>query len=266
MTPVSRARVTGVVAVALVIALVGGRALALGAGGGGGTINACYKTKSGKLRVAVTKCRKNETPLSWSTTGSTATGPTGPMGDPGPAGPIGRTGPVGPTGPAGPAGSAGPSGATGPIGPAGNPGFTGGPGPTGPTGATGPSSAVSNYTGDPTLPLTTTFADVVDVTVPAGSYFVIGKVEIVLNQTDAKTDEVFCNLISPDGGGTIVDKANGTLDATNVTKDRRVLSFEAPLNQTAGGLVHIDCNDDSGKAGIAFRHLAAIALGSVSGS
>ena len=56
----------------------------------------------GTLRVltGTSKCRKGETPVSWS-----QTGPAGAPGTPGAAGPRGDTGPAGPQGPAGPPGA-----------------------------------------------------------------------------------------------------------------------------------------------------------------
>jgi hypothetical protein len=106
------------VALALCVALTAG--LAFAAGDTPTTINACRTKVLGSLRVVAVsgKCRKNELPIAWNT--------TGPKGDPGPGGPAGEPGPAGP---AGPAGSAGPAGAKGADGP---------PGPSGPAGPQGP--------------------------------------------------------------------------------------------------------------------------------
>jgi hypothetical protein len=64
-------------------------------------INACVKTKNGKVRILLAgqACLRSEQAVSWSI--------TGPRGDTGPAGPKGDTGPTGPTGPQGPAGDSG---------------------------------------------------------------------------------------------------------------------------------------------------------------
>jgi hypothetical protein len=68
-----------------------------------GTIRACYKTKSGALRVtSAKKCKKGEKPVAWNTAG--------------------QTGPTGPTGPAGAAGAAGANGTNGSNGTDGAPG------------------------------------------------------------------------------------------------------------------------------------------------
>jgi hypothetical protein len=87
------------------------------------TVNACYVTNSGVLRIVEDRahCRAGETAISWNQ--------TGPQGPPGPAGPQGETGPEGPVGPQGqqgeigPAGPQGEQGVPGPVGPAG-PGVT----------------------------------------------------------------------------------------------------------------------------------------------
>jgi hypothetical protein len=85
--------------------------------GSGGTINACYKTDHGQLRVnngtPGEACKKDETPIIWNISG--VTGPTGPQG---PVGATGAQGPTGATGPTGASGATGATGATGPAGPA----------------------------------------------------------------------------------------------------------------------------------------------------
>jgi hypothetical protein len=132
-----------VTAVALV-AVAGAVTYAVAEIGGGGVINACYKSGSddddddthrvkssshgddddenrggkGQLRVidpAVESCRRNETPISWNQAGTP--GPKGDKGDPGPPGPQGPVGPQGLPGPQGPAGPQGPQGPPGPPNP-----------------------------------------------------------------------------------------------------------------------------------------------------
>ena len=111
-----------VTAVALV-AIAGAVTYAFADIGGGGVINACYKTQNGQLRVidpASDRCLPSETAISWSQTGpSGARGPTGPPGPTGQRGPTGPPGPKGATGAAGAAGAAGAKGATGAAGPRG---------------------------------------------------------------------------------------------------------------------------------------------------
>ena len=79
---------------------------------GNGVIYACVGNNGSIRQVAsLSECKKNETPLQWSTTGATgATGATGPEGPQGPQGETGATGPQGPTGPRGPEGPQGPPG------------------------------------------------------------------------------------------------------------------------------------------------------------
>jgi len=87
------------------------------------TINACYNSRSGALRIVndASECRGSEAFTSWN-----QIGPVGPMG---PAGPTGATGPAGLQGAPGPAGLIGDTGAAG---------ATGQTGPQGPLGLTGP--------------------------------------------------------------------------------------------------------------------------------
>ncbi len=107
-------------AVAIAAAVIAGSGLAVASEGDVNTINGCYRTKDGGLRVVTSadQCDpKQETAIQWN-----KQGPAGP------AGPAGAQGPSGPQGPAGPQGALGPVGATGPEGPA---------GPAGPAGAQG---------------------------------------------------------------------------------------------------------------------------------
>jgi hypothetical protein len=127
------------------------------------TIEACQK-KNGTIRI-VTKnerCKKNETRLSWNTSGTTgATGPTGPAGSNGTNGSNG-SGSTSGSGVNGSNGATGMTGATGPTGPAGSNGTNGsngsgstsGSGVNGSNGATGPAGSNgangSNGGGGPT--------------------------------------------------------------------------------------------------------------------
>ena len=118
-------RVALAVTAVAIVAIAGGVTYAVAEIGGGGVINACYKSGSddddddadrvtsgshgddddgrrggkGQLRVidpAVESCRRNETPISWGQTGTP--GPKGDKGDKGDPGPEGATGPQGPPG------------------------------------------------------------------------------------------------------------------------------------------------------------------------
>lgn len=83
---------SAVLAVAIAIAAVGGTAWAIV--GADGTINACYSSKKGSLRVVVAgeACAKGELPIQWNQTGPK--GDKGDKGDPGQPGPPGDPGPA----------------------------------------------------------------------------------------------------------------------------------------------------------------------------
>jgi len=129
------------------VAIAGGVTYAVADIGGGGVINACYKSQNGQLRLidpATDHCLPSETAISWGQTGTQGppgptgpAGPQGPTGAQGPKGDTGATGPAGPTGPQGPKGDAGPQGPAGPTGPQGPKGDTGATGPQGPPGPGG---------------------------------------------------------------------------------------------------------------------------------
>ena len=160
--------------------------------------------------------------------GLSVTGPTGPTGATGEVGPIGATGEVGPTGATGPTGPTGatgeigPTGATGEIGPT---GATGEIGPTGPTGATGPAGevpeiALSNImvenvtaqtiapNGSINLPTITsqtgdeiTQTSPAEVTLAAGTYFILFQTEVSNNATVDMGATLLLNDTAVAGGG-----------------------------------------------------------------
>jgi hypothetical protein len=92
----------------LVLVAIAGGALLGGAAyatipDGGGVIHGCYAKSGGSLRVVddtVTNCKSGETSLQWGVQGPQ--GPQGPQGAQGPQGPQGAQGPQGQQGPAGP--------------------------------------------------------------------------------------------------------------------------------------------------------------------
>lgn len=112
-----------------------------------GVIYTCVERHEGRIRVVnpTTRCRADETMVSWTQKGSSTAGLQGPMGPQGPAGADGATGPQGPAGPQGPmglTGPQGPQGMQGSQGPQGPQGVQGLKGDTGATGATGPQGSV----------------------------------------------------------------------------------------------------------------------------
>ena len=84
--------------ISLGLGLAGLTPLVYGHGGDTSLIHACVK-KNGALRTIAADgaCKKNETALDWSISGTP--GPQGPQGPSGPAGPTGATGPTGPAAP-----------------------------------------------------------------------------------------------------------------------------------------------------------------------
>lgn len=91
-----------------------------------GTVQACYASSNGLIRVLEDgqACRANEVAISWNKKGE--------KGDPGSQGPPGAQGPVGEQGPAGEQGAPGEPGAAG---------LQGEPGPAGPAGPAGENGA-----------------------------------------------------------------------------------------------------------------------------
>ncbi len=158
-------RKTAVAAVAALglIGITGGVAHAAGLiPGADGTIQACYNTTNGNLRVVGddSACRKHEESLFWNQTGPQgeqgAVGPQGEQGAVGPQGEQGAVGPQGEQGAVGPQGEQGEQGAAGPVGPQGPAGEDGQDAPRvfagefhGPTGAiwSGTAAFSVNHTG-----------------------------------------------------------------------------------------------------------------------
>jgi hypothetical protein len=163
----------------------------------GGVIHGCYGKSGGNLRVidnSVTNCAKNETSLNWNMKGPT--GPAGPQGLQGAKGDPGSPGPAGPQGPQGDPGAAGRAG------PQGDPGPEGPPGPAGASDAWSQSLYGCGYT-DPDvcgfLVAINGGADLVHLTVPAGSYVISGKVMVSTGDSDNQGE--FCELKQGTGGG-----------------------------------------------------------------
>lgn len=116
----SRKRVLSIMGIAVGVAVVGGSVAYASVPDPTGSVDACYSTVTGQLRIIDTaktpKCLILENPLSWQ-----QGGPQGPQGA---VGPKGDTGPQGPQGDQGDQGAPGPQGAKGDTGPAGPASFT----------------------------------------------------------------------------------------------------------------------------------------------
>jgi hypothetical protein len=108
-------RRTFLFAALLITAVTLGTGIAMAAGvtlpfsGDGNTINGCYNSSAGTLRVltpTTPTCATGYVPITWNQTGpqgpAGSAGPQGPQGNPGTNGSDGATGPAGPAGPAGP--------------------------------------------------------------------------------------------------------------------------------------------------------------------
>jgi hypothetical protein len=96
-------RLTGVLALALLVCGVSGYAIAQ-SGQAKKPMKGCASKKGGALRLAK-KCRKGERRVTWA-----RRGPAGANGSPGPAGPVGSAGPAGAAGAAGAPGAPGTNG------------------------------------------------------------------------------------------------------------------------------------------------------------
>lgn len=144
----------------------------------GGVVHGCYQKNNGQLRLVDTlegqACNPSEIAIQWN-----QTGPQGPQGIPGPQG---VPGPAGPTGPAGPGGAQGPAGDPGPQGPPGvNQVYAG--------------HYYSTALGEPTYPLSINGGtDLVALSVPPGTYIIVGKASIDNRDTENKLE--FCELQS----------------------------------------------------------------------
>jgi hypothetical protein len=146
----------------------------------------------------------------------------------------GRRGPAGPPGPAGPAG------------------------PTGPAGST---SAISDYENSKLLNLFDAGGRIATLTLPAGSYVLMGNTSI-LNNTDPGPNDVVCSL--NEGVASHLDFNYSATDAGTI--DQTSLHLVAPLS-TSGTKVHIDCaSSDDNNTYATETHLVAIKVDSVSGA
>ena len=167
-------------------------------------VHVCVSKHTGAMRVVANpnQCRRNETPLVLR-----AVVRTGKPIKPGKSGSSGAKGLTGPQGPAGLTGPQGPTGLTGAQGPAGL-------GAAGATGATGPSDAYNDESGGGT-PITlapnTGFTTVQTVSVPAGSYLLLAKAQL-LNSTTFD-GYGFCMLNSELDEQSVVVPASGNFGA-----------------------------------------------------
>jgi hypothetical protein len=165
-----------------------------------------------------------------------APGPQGVAGEPGPQGamgPVGPAGAAGAVGPEGPAGVAGAQGSQGPAGPAGAAGATGPIGPQGPQGLEGPMGPAGgaivegwvNRVAGATA-LATTSVVVAQLTLPAGTYMVFAKANIVRTNGNGASECVILNGATP--VDTVVNQST-TTGEVNVAQGPVTLAGSATL-------------------------------------
>ena len=181
--------------------------------GPNGVINGCYARSGGALRVidgSVTQRKAGETSLNFN-----QTGPQGPAG------------PVGPQGPQGPQGLQGPQGTTGAT------GATGDTGATGPAGANGTSDAyIARSNGDDIMHLG---ADVVSVSVPAGTYVINAKTSLANDDGDNQT--AICTLSTGDRSDVRINgmDAGGSASTTIALQDSATFNAAATITLHCNG-------------------------------
>jgi Collagen triple helix repeat (20 copies) len=192
------------------------------------TIKACYKKKSGSLRMLAQgkRCKPRERSITWGKRG--AAGSSGDAGQKGPAGPVGPVGLDGVFGVAGPAGS---------------PGSQGSAGTTGATGPVGPSTsreAVNNG------PVTITGIDAGSANsiatlsgLPAGDYLVTARVQLNTSGTSAASVSCRASL----GGKTALAVADIGSNANSVDHLPIVITFNGTLG--SAGNANVQCWHDT---------------------
>lgn len=151
---------------------------------------------------------------------------------------------IGPQGPQGLQGSQGPTGAVGPAGPT---------GPTGPQGAAGVGHA---YVATETVAFSNNEATVASLTVPAGSYLIFGRGQLI--NYDGSDQRGNCALAI---NGTSADEFEDTLPGNDGTIQYRSgpLQFTA-LNVPDGTTIVVGCGTYNGAANV---NLTAIAVSAV---
>ena len=157
----------------------------------------------------------------------------------GPQGPMGLQGVQGQAGPQGPAGAAGPVGPAGPT------------GPIGPTGASGMSHAWTASIGFSTVALTTTatYTEVVQLSVPAGTYIIFGKVFV--ENSDSTAQGFGCALSTGDESAVFLQAWGNGGDSTMIPLEDSA-TFSTPTT------ISLKCAADNGAA--SYAKLTAIAV------
>ena len=188
----SRTRIVAASAVALALAVVG---IATTRAAGSEVmlcvkrIGLVYMVGEGFRRA---DCHPGDTLVSLNTAGA-----------PGPQGPAGPAGPVGPIGPAGAPGGQGVKGDTGAKGDKGDTGLTGPPGPQGPAGSESPVIRIAGGPGGYWIDDGESWSR--SWSVPAGSYFVMAKIDYRLQSSSNGGASIYCRIYLADSPTSIDD-------------------------------------------------------------
>src|SRR5262245_12349367 len=192
-------------------------------------------------------------------------GPTGPKGDVGAVGgtgPAGPTGPLGPTGPTGPDGAVGPPGPTGPQGPQGPQGGGGpqGPqgntGPAGPTGPAGTTTALRAVGNGVALPANSPTSAVGPLTVSAGSYVVLTKMQGA--NKGVSNINVTCSLFH---NGSPIDSVEANIGAGAI----RPMSLLSTSGAADSDTFSVACTSDGPNGEVDSLQLVAITVDTLLG-
>jgi hypothetical protein len=232
-------------------------------------VRVCVHRKTRRARVVHVKrrCRRVEVRMTWERFSAKEDirkligGRVGPRGPQGPAGPQGERGPQGAPG------SPGAQGATGAQGAEGQRGATGAQGVPGPTGAAGPSD-IFTTTGT-TGATTGTHATRASLTLPAGSYLVMGQARAL---SASAIGLWFVNCRLRDRDATDIAEVDATIDdnegddphpvGTGGEPDVANISMMAPL-VTPGGTVTLQCRGVLGLPLVDNVQLTAIKTGNL---
>jgi hypothetical protein len=231
----------------------------------------CVTKKSKRARVVRTteKCVRGETRMTWkryqdfasSSAGNSSASTSDDTPAVGPAGPQGLTGETGPTGARGPAGSNGNTGATGATGEKGATGATGETGARGPQGAAGPSDVYTTTGTSSTVGLTEDATNRAALSLPAGSYFLMGQVNLA-SSSDLGQFFVTCRLRQ---SGTLIGQSDesaydNTTDGIQAAQANLLIT--APL-VTSGATVTLRCQSFLGLPLASDVQLTAIQTGAL---
>lgn len=164
-------------------------------------------------------------------------------------------------------GGTGPTGATGPAGPTGDAGPKGDPGPKGDTGAQGPPGVTEvDIGGNAFQALSSSYAAIATVTVPAGSYLVQAKTTVFTHSqnTTAHVDCIVGPVVGPDPSD--LDEAGATLNAVPSLFSAEVIGLSGAATYAAQTTLILSCKDVLGSANIDDARIWAIRTATLNGT